>query len=396
VRILYFGTWSTGEGYPRNRVLIEGLRRAGAEVDLCHEAFWSDAAHKMAGVTAGVKLLPAYAAAWIRLVLRYVRSRPHDVVVVGYTGQIDVILARVLATLTGRPVVLDAFLSLYDTVALDRGLVGPHSPLGRILLFLDRLACRLADVSLLDTESHVRFFTRLTGLPSSRFARVFVGEDDRAFPPDPPSSPRGSGPLRVLWFGTYVPLQGVSAVIGAARRLEGESICLRMVGRGQQFPEFEDRLAGLPNVKIVPRFVTCEELNVELRACHVSLGVFGTTGKAARVIPCKVYDALAVGRPVITADTPGARELLTDGENALLVPPGDPDALAAAILRLSRDEDLRLRLARSGHRTFLENASPDALGRRMLEILSAIRPSGNHGSGFPTRPPRRSAIVRKR
>jgi glycosyltransferase involved in cell wall biosynthesis len=124
-------------------------------------------------------------------------------------------------------------------------------------------------------------------------------------------------------------------------------------------------------VDLVPRFVSYEELNSQRRACHVSLGIFGTTEKAARVIPCKVYDALAVGRPVITADTPGARELLTDEANALLVPPGDPVALAAAISRISRDEDLRLGLSRAGHRTFREHASPDALGQRMLEVLRA-------------------------
>ena len=48
------------------------------------------------------------------------------------------------------------------------------------------------------------------------------------------------------------------------------------------------------------------------------------------MIPNKAFQALACGTPLVTADTPAARELLADGESALLVPPGDPEALAAA------------------------------------------------------------------
>ena len=77
-------------------------------------------------------------------------------------------------------------------------------------------------------------------------------------------------------------------------------------------------------------FFSLAELNREIREAHLCLGIFGVTPKALRVIPCKVYDSLAVGRPVVTADTPGARELLEDGRTAVLVPPGDAAALADA------------------------------------------------------------------
>ncbi len=65
------------------------------------------------------------------------------------------------------------------------------------------------------------------------------------------------------------------------------------------------------------------------RVSRVSFGAFGE-GTAASC-PTKVFDGLACGRPVVTAASPGARELLHDGEDALLVPPGDGAALAAAL-----------------------------------------------------------------
>jgi glycosyltransferase involved in cell wall biosynthesis len=72
---------------------------------------------------------------------------------------------------------------------------------------------------------------------------------------------------------------------------------------------------------------------------------------------------------VITADTSAARELLDDGESALLVPPGDAVALAGALRRLSEDEALRTAIAAQGRRVYTERASRRVLGARWREAL---------------------------
>lgn len=375
MRVVYFGTYSKGEGYPRNRVLIEGLRQNGVEVVEVHREFWRDAGHKIAGATNGggrLRLARRYLGVWLALAAAYARAGRHDAIVVGYTGQIDVFLARALGALTGRPVVLDAFLSLHDTLVRDRGLVREEGPFAALLGWLDRASSRAADLVLLDTEAHVDLFVRMTGLPRLRFARLFVGEDDRAFPPVPATPRRPDEPLRVLWFGTWVPLQGAATVLEAAALLDGEDVTIRMVGRGQQLDELRPRADAAPNVELVPRWVSYEKLRREIAEAHVCLGVFGTTGKAGRVIPCKVFDALAVGRPVVTADTAGVRELLAPEEDALLVPAGDAAALAAALRRLAADDALRLRIAQRGHEVFRRRASPAVLGAEFRERLQAL------------------------
>ena len=67
------------------------------------------------------------------------------------------------------------------------------------------------------------------------------------------------------------------------------------------------------------------------------LGVFGRTAKAKRVVPNKVYQGLAMARPVITADSPAVREFFAPGEHLHTVPAGDPEALADAVVELAED-----------------------------------------------------------
>ncbi len=91
------------------------------------------------------------------------------------------------------------------------------------------------------------------------------------------------------------------------------------------------------------------------------------------MIPNKAFQALACGTPLVTGDTPGARELLVDGESALLVPPGDAEALAAALRRLAADDGLAQRLSESGLAAYRSHASEQVLGVRWRTLLESLR-----------------------
>lgn len=70
--------------------------------------------------------------------------------------------------------------------------------------------------------------------------------------------------------------------------------------------------------------------------------------------PLKLFEYMAAGLAVIAPDQPNLREVLADGENALLVPPGEGEALAEAIVRLAREADLRTRLGNAARTTVSE------------------------------------------
>jgi glycosyltransferase involved in cell wall biosynthesis len=132
------------------------------------------------------------------------------------------------------------------------------------------------------------------------------------------------------------------------------------------------RQSNLSCVELVDRWISEEEYERELTDADICLGIFGATGKAQRVIPSKVYDALAVGRPIITADTPAIRELLTHGEDVWLCPANDGVALAEAITGLARDQALRLRLAQGARHTYEARCSPEVIGRDVGARLEAL------------------------
>jgi glycosyltransferase involved in cell wall biosynthesis len=91
-----------------------------------------------------------------------------------------------------------------------------------------------------------------------------------------------------------------------------------------------------------------------------------------RVIPNKAFQALACGTPLVTAASPAAAELLIHGESALLVPAGDPVALAAAVRRLAGDAQLARRLSEGGHATYRAQASEEVLGTRWRSLIEAL------------------------
>jgi glycosyltransferase involved in cell wall biosynthesis len=273
--------------------------------------------------------------------------------------------------------VLDAFLSPWDTVVNDRRLVEPRSLRARALFALERSALRVADLVLTDTAAHADFMAATFGVDRARFAPVPVGSLVRARARVRVPVAVGMGPgegeeFTAFFCGSFVPLQGVPFILDAAER--AKDLRFVLVGDGPDGPaiEREVRSRGLPNVTLDRRFIPKEELEERLAAADAVLGVFGSTPKSSRVVPCKVYDGLAAGLPVVTGDGPGPRELLRDGENALLVDRGDPDSLVAALRRLRDERDLSDRLREGARRLARESFSPEAIGLRLKAALATV------------------------
>jgi glycosyltransferase involved in cell wall biosynthesis len=334
--------------------VISCLRGVGVDVEEEHVSVWDGERNSWG---AGPGRAARLAAAEARLLTRR-RRRDFDALIVGYPGHFDLPAARRLAG--GRPIVFNPLVSLADTLVSDRGRFRSGSLAARALETVDRRAFKAATLVVADTAAQAQFFAALADL--DEVPVCFVGAEDRLFQPGwkPPAH------FTALFVGKLIPLQGIETILAAAGL--APEIDFRIVGSGQLDNLLESRPA---NVEHVP-WLDYELLPGAIRSAGCVLGIFGTGAKARRVIPNKAFQALACGAPLITAHTPAVRELLTDGSSALLVPPGDPEALAGAVRRVAGDVDLARRIAAGGRTAYERQASETVLGERWRELIERL------------------------
>src|SRR3990172_8876795 len=159
------------------------------------------------------------------LIKQYRRVGNYDVLIVGYAGHIDIFLAKILNLFRKKPLIFDAFLSLYDTAVMDRKIVSRNSLKARLLWQVDRWACRGADAGLPDPQGPVEYFVRGFRLPPEKFFAVPVGSSMKTqgnppisqIPLNPPLLKGEIGGFTVLYFGSYIPLHGVDVILKAAK-----------------------------------------------------------------------------------------------------------------------------------------------------------------------------------
>jgi glycosyltransferase involved in cell wall biosynthesis len=353
MRVVYFGTYE--RRYPRNAQVISCLRRAGVEVSERHEPVWEGREQKW---RAGLEVVPRLALAQSQLLLR--PGPGGDAVVVGYPGHADLPAARRAAR--GAPVVFNPLVSLVDTLVGDRARFRRGSLPARALAAIDRRALRSADLVVADTQANADYLAGFAGLSSDRVAVCLVGAEERLFGPGWALPEQ----FTAVFVGKLIPLHGVTTILEAARI--APELRLRVIGSGQLDGLLEARP---PNVEWT-RWIEYEQLPGALHGAGCALGIFGTSDKARRVIPNKAFQALACGVPLVTADTPAARELLTNGESTLLVPPGDPVALADAMRRVAGDPALARRIADGGLAAYQRRASEDVLGKRWRSLIEGL------------------------
>lgn len=373
MRVLLWGTYDSGK--PRIRLLRDGMRLAGIDVREVHAHVFADVVDKSRiGPLRQFALLLRTLLSYPFLIWRFLRSAPHDLVLVSYPGALDALVLKPFAWLRRVPIAWDVFISGYDTVVDDRALRSARSLVARALWAVEWLAARACALVFLDTMSHARRFEAMFGLPPGSCGSVWVGAEIEKFTPadrGPEQGPRRTKrPLRVLFYGQFAPLHGVSTIVEAARMSQGRDIEWILIGRGQEDAAIERMLAEqpLPNLQCL-HWVDYERLRDQIAEADVCLGIFGATGKAGVVIPNKVFQLIAARKPVITRDSPAIRELLEHAPPCVvLVPPRDPRALADAVVAHVRVRDEHRRCHDD---SLVGRISAQGVGRQFHELAVA-------------------------
>jgi glycosyltransferase involved in cell wall biosynthesis len=208
---------------------------------------------------------------------------------------------------------------------------------------------------------------RVHVVPSGVDPARFAGPHEDPFP--------GVPHPRVVFHGRVQAEKGVHTLVEAAARLD-PGVQVLLVGDGSERPRVEERARelGIADRVRVCGFLPHDRVPAALAHADVAVlpSVFEELGTA-------MLEALHSGVPFVASRVGGIPEVVRDGESALLVPPGDPAALAAALRRVLVDPALAARLGAAGRERARDFAWP-ALADRVLEVYRAATRPTAHGA----------------
>ena len=228
-------------------------------------------------------------------------------------------------------------------------------------------------------SDEVAAYPRLAGAPADRVHVIPNGvSPDRFRPGLPPALPPEPGTFTVGFVGSMKPWHGVDLLVAAFAHLHARAPRSRLllVGEGGERPALEADVArrGLADAVRFTGAVPPERVPGLLASMDVATAPYPPIDRFY-FSPLKAYEYLAAGLPVVASRVGPLAALVRDGENGLLCPPGDADALADALGRLERDAGLRARLGRAARAGVARDHTWDAVVDRVLRLA---------GRGLPT------------
>lgn len=353
--------WARGatleNAYSRDRVVYRLLQQSGI-----HLSTFSPAISAVGDLEALLKRPPRVDAVWVPCF----RQR-------------DMAAAARFAKRRAISLIFDPLISAYDKQVNERAKFPAQSARAKKLLVQEQAQFALADILIADTQGHADYFHEVLGVARDKIIVLPVGADESVFKLQP-LRPLGDGrPVRVLFYGSFIGLHGVPTIVDAIRKYEGPAVEFHFIGTGPMRAEAEQALASMKTRSSVAsirfeNWLDINELASRIADSDVVLGVFGTTGKALRVIPNKVYQALAVGRPVITGDTQAYdSNLKNDAAQAIaFCRPGDAQALSAALLNWAIQRDSLHIRATQAREIFEKHFSEEKLKTSLESALRTL------------------------
>lgn len=183
----------------------------------------------------------------------------------------------------------------------------------------------------------------------------------------------GEGAFLVAYTGSLKPYKGIDTLIATAR-LRPQYRFVTIGGDAKDIAAWHADAVGLPNLSMLP-FVPNTALPDYLAAADACLVPNSSADRTAGwTFSLKLYEYLAAARPVVASDIPSLRSATRGGELALLVPPDEPGAVAAALDRLHQDPALAARLGERGRRRMAEQT----WGQRARRVIETFAPELLH------------------
>lgn len=334
-------------GYSRNALLLKLLAELGWQVDFFHPlASW---AGRMEAFLRG-------------------RRRP-DLIWVPCFRQTDIAAAARWAGKWQVPLIIDPLISAYEKEVFEREKYLPRSIKAEKRRRWETRLFAKADMVIADTPAHAEYFKNELGVEQGRLQVIYVGADSNLFKPTP--LPSAAAPFELLFYGSFLRLHGPEFIVSAAQRTRDLDIKWTLLGDGESKQELAAQCRDFDRIHFEP-WIDFARLPERMARASIVLGIFGTSLKADLVIPNKVFQAMAAGRPLITRTARAYPQQMTESEHIGWVTPGNPAALEELVRSWYKDRSRLAARGRECRRLFDDLFSEEIIKSMLKKIMAGI------------------------
>lgn len=372
INICFFGSYD--KNYSRNQIILKGLADKNITISEVHLDLpkWNidKKAHLSTILMAKrlfrkVKILP--------IVLKNLNTiKKADIILSAYPTHLDMPLAFLISRIFNKPLIFDPFWSFSLVLVNEFGLLPKRSLRAIILRITDKVIFSLADYILFDTKSRRNYYCKSLNIPKEKTRILHLGADDSLYQYSGINLKKKK--TSVIYYGLYNPMHGVEHIIECAKLAERDkNIEFILIGNGQTYQENREKASKLKlkNITFLPN-VTEKDSKKYLDKGDIFLGFLNTSISANMSVPNKVFQGLALGKAVITAESEVTKYTFKHKENIYLCKLSDPISLYNGIVELKNNSKLMEKIATNGHTLFKSTYTPNIIGVDFQKILAGI------------------------
>jgi len=275
---------------------------------------------------------------YIRHVIAEIKSGQYNKMIIGYPSYLDAFFVKKFCKKNLDKIYIDFFLSIYDTIVLDRKMFSQKHLFSKMLFSLEKRLLKSYHNIIVDTNTNGTRYAMLFGIGSDKFKRIYVGSRLILKEFSITQENNESSMIQVGWVGSFIPLHGINTILETANLLRNEHIIFKLIGDGQIFKETQIFLEKnkLSNVKLLGKMSYKDSMNI-IANCDVCLGIFGSSKKSLSVIPFKVFDYLYLNKMLITQHS----EALSEVDSLLInVVENTPESIKDALQNITKNNEI--------------------------------------------------------
>ncbi|GGD04628.1 glycosyltransferase family protein [Halopseudomonas salina] len=302
----------------------------------------------------------------LKLIIQAFRGRP-DIYILGFRGHELYWLLKLIAG--NRPIVIDALMSPYASLVEERKLGKAGLIISNIIKIVESTILKSADLIITDTDSHSKYYSETFSISEKKIVTVPVG----AIEIDHLTRTPVESSLTILFYGSFLPLHGVSTIVDAIAFIPDIPLHFIFIGGKLEYEKtlkkaFAKRTPTL-SYKYIESVPFDQLIDFYIPMADVCLGgPFGGTKQAHRVITGKTSQCLALARTTIIGETNEVKNF-KHKENCLITKQNDPKSLAENITWCWDNRDRLEKIGIEGRKMYFTHLSIDVIRAKLTTAL---------------------------